>query len=31
MIDAGNADALEGFIAQASNLRANWRMGPKKH
>ncbi|RYY84427.1 MAG: prephenate dehydrogenase/arogenate dehydrogenase family protein, partial [Comamonadaceae bacterium] len=31
MIEAENADALEGFIAQASNLRAHWRMGPKKH
>ncbi|MBK0394166.1 prephenate dehydrogenase [Ramlibacter algicola] len=30
MIEAGNADALEGFITQASQLRANWRMGPKK-
>ena len=30
MIEAGNADALEGFIGQASGLRANWRMGPRK-
>ncbi|MFL6692313.1 MAG: prephenate dehydrogenase [Ramlibacter sp.] len=30
MIEAGNGDALEGFIAQASALRANWRMGPRK-
>jgi prephenate dehydrogenase len=30
MIEAGNSDALEGFITQASQLRANWRMGPKK-
>jgi prephenate dehydrogenase len=30
MIEADNADALEGFIAQASALRANWRMGPRK-
>lgn len=30
MIEAGNADALEGFITQASQLRANWRMGPRK-
>jgi prephenate dehydrogenase len=30
MVEAGNADALEGFITQASNLRANWRMGAKK-
>ncbi|WP_427915544.1 prephenate dehydrogenase [Ramlibacter sp. MMS24-I3-19] len=31
MIEAGNGDALEGFITQASGLRANWRMGPKKN
>ncbi|MGZ5182529.1 MAG: prephenate dehydrogenase [Ramlibacter sp.] len=30
MIEAGNGDALEGFIAQASELRANWRMGSRK-
>ncbi|GAC1542265.1 MAG: hypothetical protein NVS2B4_21150 [Ramlibacter sp.] len=30
MIEAGNGDALEGFIGQASGLRANWRMGPRK-
>jgi prephenate dehydrogenase len=30
MIEAGNGDALEGFISQASALRANWRMGPRK-
>jgi len=30
MIEAGNGDALEGFIAQASGLRANWRMGSRK-
>ena len=30
MIEAGNGDALEGFIGQASALRANWRMGPRK-
>ena len=31
MIEAGNGDALEGFIGQASALRANWRMGPRKN
>jgi prephenate dehydrogenase len=31
MVEAGNGDALEGFIAQASGLRANWRMGPRKN
>ena len=31
MIEAGNGDALEGFITQASGLRANWRMGSKKN
>lgn len=31
MIEAGNGDALEGFIAQASGLRANWRMGSRKN
>lgn len=31
MISSGNADALEGFIGQASNLRAAWRMGQRKH
>jgi prephenate dehydrogenase len=30
MIEAGNGDALEGFIGQASALRANWRMGQRK-
>ncbi|MGZ5272119.1 MAG: prephenate dehydrogenase [Ramlibacter sp.] len=30
MIEAGNGDALEGFIAQASELRTNWRMGSRK-
>jgi prephenate dehydrogenase len=30
MIDAGNGEALEDFIAQASQARSNWRMGAKK-
>jgi prephenate dehydrogenase len=30
MIESGNAEALEGLIAQASNARANWRLGTKK-
>jgi len=27
MIESGNAEALEGLISQASDARANWRMG----
>jgi prephenate dehydrogenase len=27
MIESGNAEALEGLISQASEARANWRMG----
>ncbi len=30
MIASGNADALEGFIGQASQLRASWRMGQRR-
>ena len=30
MIDAGNAEALEDFISQASQARSKWRMGAKK-
>ena len=30
MIETGNIDALEGFILQASENRAAWRMGSKK-
>jgi prephenate dehydrogenase len=30
MIDSGNAEALEGLIEQASQTRANWRMGATK-
>ncbi|MDB5873866.1 MAG: prephenate dehydrogenase [Ramlibacter sp.] len=30
MIEGGNAEALEGLIAQASQARANWRMGTNK-
>ncbi len=30
MIETGNADALETLIAQASNVRAHWRMGAGK-
>jgi prephenate dehydrogenase len=30
MIESGNAEALEGLIAQASNARTNWRLGTKK-
>ncbi|ROZ76545.1 prephenate dehydrogenase/arogenate dehydrogenase family protein [Ramlibacter sp. WS9] len=30
MIETGNAEALEGVIAQASQTRTNWRMGTSK-
>jgi prephenate dehydrogenase len=30
MIDAGNAEALEGLIDQASRTRSNWRMNGRK-
>ncbi len=30
MISSGNSEALEGLIDQASQTRANWRMGPAK-
>ncbi len=30
MIEAGNAEALEDFIAQASGLRAGWKMNGRK-
>jgi len=30
MIEAGNAEALEDFIAQASGLRAGWKMGSRR-
>jgi prephenate dehydrogenase len=30
MIASGNGDALEGFIGQASQLRASWRMGQRR-
>jgi prephenate dehydrogenase len=30
LIEAGNAEALEELIAQASQLRSNWRMGARK-
>jgi prephenate dehydrogenase len=30
MIDSGNFDALEGLIEQASQTRAQWRMGASK-
>jgi prephenate dehydrogenase len=31
MIEAGNGEALEDFIAQASGLRAGWKMGSRRH
>jgi prephenate dehydrogenase len=31
MIEAGNGEALEDFITQASALRSNWRMGNRKN
>ncbi|RYY57707.1 MAG: prephenate dehydrogenase/arogenate dehydrogenase family protein, partial [Comamonadaceae bacterium] len=31
MIDSGNGEALEGLIEQASQSRAQWRMGATKH
>jgi prephenate dehydrogenase len=30
LVEAGNGEALEELIAQASQLRANWRMGARK-
>jgi prephenate dehydrogenase len=30
LIDAGKGDVLEELIANASQLRANWRMGARK-
>jgi prephenate dehydrogenase len=30
MIESGNGEALEGLIGQASEARAQWRMGPPK-
>lgn len=30
MVEAGNGEAVEEFIARASQTRANWRMGEKK-
>ena len=30
MIESGDGDALEGLIDQASQTRANWRMGPTR-
>jgi hypothetical protein len=30
LVESGQADALEELIAQASGLRAGWRMGQRK-